>query len=408
MEKLFNMETLREIIIEENKKRYNKVNYDIPQYSITDFDFNSETRTTKIVFLRKEFYRTIEKYITRNYVKYPIYSDWKIKTKNIKKSIKLTNEVLEHLNWNEDSLISTFSREIIYKTKLESLVPSWLIEECIRYEGTKKISQLMKEKDEKRKQLEKSKASAPKKIEKFKLEIRKTEKKNKKLYKKIQRITKKLNKCEERKKSVILSIVTFFIYSYLNSTKYYKKLIEKNGKYNNYLNTNLSLIETDHKEIEKINNEIAEREKEFKLREKEIVKECKLSAQEEKRKISLITPLPPNYREESDFVPLKSFSGLEYEKIVGCYIIKNNENEKCYVGQSKDVLRRLKQHFKGTVPNNIIFAQDYFLSKQKEDLFSVKILKLTTKDELDRKERELIDFYDARNTGYNGTNGNSD
>jgi len=408
METLFRMETLREIIIEESKKRYNKVNYDIPQYSITDFDFNSETRTTKIVFLRKEFYRTIERYITRNYVKYPVYSAWKIKTKNLKKNIKLTNEVLELLNWNEDSLIRAFAKEIIYKTKSEALVPSWLIEECIRYEETKKVSQLMKEKEDKQKQLDKDKASAPKKIEKFKLEIRKTEKKNKKLSKKIERLTKKLNKCEKRKKSVVLSIITFFIYSYLKSQKYYKKLIEKKGISNNLLKNNLSLIETDHKEIDKINNEIAEKEKALQLREKEIVKECKLSAREANRKISLITPLPPNYREENDFVPLKAFSGLEYEKIVGCYIIKNNENEKCYVGQSKDVLRRLKQHFKGTVPNNIIFAQDYFLSKQKEDLFSVKILKLTTKDELDRKERELIDFYDARNTGYNGTNGNSD
>ena len=122
----------------------------------------------------------------------------------------------------------------------------------------------------------------------------------------------------------------------------------------------------------------------------------------------LLRELPLEYKEKDDFVPLKSFSGLEYQKIVGCYVIRNNENKKYYVGQSKDVIKRLKQHFKGTVPKNIVFAEDYFSSNQKDNLFSVKILHLTTKDQLDKKERELIEFYDSRNNGYNGTAGNSD
>lgn len=101
--------------------------------------------------------------------------------------------------------------------------------------------------------------------------------------------------------------------------------------------------------------------------------------------------------------------GIEYQKVIGCYIIHNRENGKYYVGQSKDVHKRLKQHFTGTVPKNVIFAEDYYLSNfsNKEDLFEVKILPCTTKDELDKTEKELIELYDAKNNGYNGTSGNT-
>ena len=83
--------------------------------------------------------------------------------------------------------------------------------------------------------------------------------------------------------------------------------------------------------------------------------------------------------------------------------------DKYYVGQSKDVLKRLKQHFKGTVPHNIIFAEDYYSSTfgNKEDLFEVKIIPCDTKDELDKTEKNLIEKYDAWRSGYNGTSGNS-
>lgn len=71
--------------------------------------------------------------------------------------------------------------------------------------------------------------------------------------------------------------------------------------------------------------------------------------------------------------------------------------------------RVCKQHFNGTEPKNIIFAEDYYTSKleDKRDLFEVKIVRLSTKDELDRTEMELIEKYDSFNNGYNRTAGNS-
>ena len=115
-----------------------------------------------------------------------------------------------------------------------------------------------------------------------------------------------------------------------------------------------------------------------------------------------------NFKQDEAFIPLKEIISLEYEKIIGVYVIKNNEKNKYYVGQSKDVLKRIRQHFKGTVPANMIFAEDYFSSKwDKENIFSVKIIPLHTKDELDATEKRLIKEYDSRMNGYNGTLGNS-
>jgi hypothetical protein len=72
------------------------------------------------------------------------------------------------------------------------------------------------------------------------------------------------------------------------------------------------------------------------------------------------------------------------------------------------VIKRIRQHFKGTVPNNVIFAEDYFKStlEDKGTLFKIKIIECETKDELDRTEKQLIEDYDAWNNGYNGTSGN--
>ena len=113
---------------------------------------------------------------------------------------------------------------------------------------------------------------------------------------------------------------------------------------------------------------------------------------------------------DDSFIPLKKFVGTNYEKIVGCYVIRNTENNKYYVGQSKDVYKRItRDHFNGTKVKNIIFAEDYFKSnyENKDDIFEVKIIQLQTKDELDAKEKELIEEYDSFNSGYNGTSGNN-
>lgn len=57
----------------------------------------------------------------------------------------------------------------------------------------------------------------------------------------------------------------------------------------------------------------------------------------------------------------------------------------------------------------MIFAEDYFQTAEKErgDLFEFMIIPCETKDELDKKEKDLIEEYEAFTKGYNGTSGNS-
>ena len=102
-----------------------------------------------------------------------------------------------------------------------------------------------------------------------------------------------------------------------------------------------------------------------------------------------IPKLPADIAQDSNFFPLKSLSGRRYTKVIGCYVIHNTANNKYYVGQSKDVYKRLKQHFRGTVPQNWIFSEDYYQTDPslREDLFEVKIVECDSKDMLDSTEK---------------------
>ena len=53
-----------------------------PQYQLVNVEFNSTSRVTRIEILQTQQYRTILKYITRNYQKIPVYSEWKNKEKD--------------------------------------------------------------------------------------------------------------------------------------------------------------------------------------------------------------------------------------------------------------------------------------------------------------------------------------
>ena len=80
-----------------------------PQYTLSKVEFNITSRIARIEILQSQEYRTIQKYITQNYEKYPIFSEWKTKEKTIKKTLKLSNSELELLNVHNDDLIRTGS-----------------------------------------------------------------------------------------------------------------------------------------------------------------------------------------------------------------------------------------------------------------------------------------------------------
>ena len=119
------MTAIRRIVASSNRIKKEKYNDELirsqggnererpPQFNLDNLDFNLTTRITRVEILQTQFYRTIQKYITKNYVKYPIFSEWKIKKKILRKTLKLTNSELENLNINDDELIKKFAEDII-------------------------------------------------------------------------------------------------------------------------------------------------------------------------------------------------------------------------------------------------------------------------------------------------------
>jgi len=95
-----------------------------------------------------------------------------------------------------------------------------------------------------------------------------------------------------------------------------------------------------------------------------------------------------------------AFSYLNDKK--GVYIIWNKTKDKYYVGQSKNLGKRLNQHFSNGEVRNVIFARDWYSN----DCFFYKYIICQTKDELDTLEKQKIEEYNAFDGGYNGTGGN--
>ena len=85
-----------------------------PTYHLTSFSFDKNTRKCTMEIKERTEYKTVLRYQQINYNRYAIYSnEWKVREKTIRKSIKLTNEVLENLTLHEDELVSDFAYLII-------------------------------------------------------------------------------------------------------------------------------------------------------------------------------------------------------------------------------------------------------------------------------------------------------
>lgn len=347
-------------------------------YQLKNIKYVSTDNNLYLFFERVEEYRTIVKYKQVNYVRHPIYSELKYKRKPLSISLKLTNENLENLDNNENEAISENAFYIISKLKEMGFtrIPSWY-----------QIRVLKEECNAKRKEAEKKWKNdydtLTKPLTAYSIEIAKLE--------------SALDKA---------------------AAKYYRRsrLFIKTKK--NLARINLLLDQMD-KDLTSL---LALQEK-----KKAIAKTCAAMnvqdvinpiQKEYDKRIAEIKPLPMlDYSEASTSSIIKPkdlpFIGLNFFEapkpdIMGVYIIHNKENDKYYVGQSKNVGKRVRQHFNGTEPQNIIFAKDYYESKweHKEDLFEIAIIPCSTKDELDAVERENIAYFDSFESGYNRTRGN--
>lgn len=316
---------------------------------------------------------------------------------------------LESLNTNEDFLIKKFAEDIIVALNNEELLPSWFVRHCLYLEYNEKIKLIKKDyADCKIKQENKIKA-AKSNIAKRTAEIEPLHKKLIKLEKKLKKNDSHIEKVLAKEANVLKSIFTLGIYSYLISQRRKNRFSLKSEKLNTRIGELDCSIKAKENTINTARNEIKNCEGILKDNETKLKNRKNIASIEHMRKVSEIKPLDVMVKNDETFIPLKLFSGYEYEKIIGCYVVHNKEKNKYYVGQSKDVMRRIKQHFKGTVPQNPIFAEDYYTSNyaDKQNLFEIKIIRCETKDELDKTEKNLIYQYDSWSNGYNGTSGNT-
>ena len=102
-------------------------------------------------------------------------------------------------------------------------------------------------------------------------------------------------------------------------------------------------------------------------------------------------------------LPAKEFLAMPApQEFTGVYILHNVDKDMYYVGQSVRVPQRVRQHLTGH-GNGDVYA-DYKYG----DEFTVRTISLTGSGYLsiDDLDRDMIDAYDAYESGYNGTRGN--
>lgn len=108
--------------------------------------------------------------------------------------------------------------------------------------------------------------------------------------------------------------------------------------------------------------------------------------------------------EETAITPEELFDirNKQIDDSVGVYIIYNQTKDMYYVGQAKRMFFRLNQHFTGH-GNGDVYA-DYKYG----DEFTIRIVKLSESgySDIDKLGKDLIEKYNAFETGYNRTRGN--
>lgn len=368
------------------------------EISLSKVDYSERTRAAKVTFTKYKTYKTIAGYRQINYVRYPIYSAPKTKSSTFLETIVLSNEVLEAMDnpyayeLRGKEGIANLAEYIIAKIGREELYPSWLLRKW-----------LDKAMDAENKNLSLRNAYADNSLQVLSNQIssftKNIETKKGNTVKKRQKVNRKLEKYQKKIQKSGNPIRSLFRNRNMKRKQYAENKLDLLNKEIENMDDMLHSLEQKLQEEEKRRDEVKNSISQRADYAQSVYKSLK-SKVKKLEKIKIDNP---------EFVSLKQIPFIQYEKIIGCYVIRNTENGKCYVGQSKDVIKRIKQHFHGTVPNNTIFSEDYYMSKLKDksDLFEVKVYPCIDKSELDDTERTLIEKYNSYENGYNRTSGNT-
>ena len=333
--------------------------------SIEDLKYDSETKKLNYQIIQITKKPKISRYITRNYVRVPIYEEYSYRNKKICQFNKIINPFL-FVNEQLDKL--DISKNIKIKIiKKIGLVPKWREKEIEKERITDGILTMKKG------------------IRVFNGE--------KKVYEFRETNLKDISNGFWWR--LLFAIPTLFLSFIGYCTK-------KQVKINIIINENNSKWNREHKIA--VNSSNSKLEQQIINSNRRIEKRIEISKRELDDHIN--SKIDLNLYEDDKWINLRRAinidnSHLKNEK--GVYIIYNKNKSKFYVGQSKNLHARIfSQHFNKGDVKNIIFAKDWF----NEDEFFYRYISCETKDELDRIEKKYIEEYNSFKSGYNKTGGN--
>lgn len=92
---------------------------------------------------------------------------------------------------------------------------------------------------------------------------------------------------------------------------------------------------------------------------------------------------------------------VERKGSVGIYCFTNNKNEKKYIGQSRNIPQRIRDHVRDAFVNKVDFYFYRALRKHGVESFDFEILETCLIEELDEREAHYIFAFDTLDKGYN-------
>lgn len=98
---------------------------------------------------------------------------------------------------------------------------------------------------------------------------------------------------------------------------------------------------------------------------------------------------------------------LGSENVCGIYKITNIKNQMCYVGQAKDMRKRLNEHLKKGLGIDTPQGNKLYQAMLEDgiDSFTFELLEECSEEELNSKERYYIELYNSIDYGYNSQSG---